>query len=65
MSSPPDGADVDLLRLRIYFPRSRNCKRAIMHTRTDNKTVVLNSSHFQALPDGRQLLHWQTRQYLV
>ena len=48
------------LKLSTLFPRDRHCKRAILQTRSDNKTVVLGAEHFQILPNGRQLLRWET-----
>src|SRR5687767_11636917 len=34
------------LKLSTLFPKDRHCKRAILQTRTDNKTVVLGPEHF-------------------
>lgn len=48
------------LKLTTLFPRDRHCQRAILQTRSDNKTVVLGPEHFQILPNGRQMLRWET-----
>ena len=48
------------LKLTTLFPKDRHCKRAILQTRSDNKTTVLGPEHFQLLPNGRQLLRWET-----
>ena len=48
------------LKLQAFFPKRRHCRRAVLHTRARNKTMVLGHEHFQVLPDGRQLLTWQT-----
>lgn len=48
-----------ILKLSILFPKDRHCKRAILQTRSNNKTVVLGPEHFQTLPNDRQLLRWE------
>ena len=48
------------LKLSTLFPKDRHCKRAILQTRSNNKTVILGPEHFQILPNGRQLLQWET-----
>ena len=49
------------LRLTLLFPKRRHCKRAVLHTRGGNKTVVLDRQHFHSLPNGRQLLRWEAK----
>lgn len=50
------------LTLALIFPKERPCRRAVLQTRGENKTVVLEQSYFHALPDGRQLLKWEATQ---
>ncbi|MCO6451385.1 MAG: hypothetical protein J5I90_11420 [Caldilineales bacterium] len=49
------------LRLSVVFPSDRRCKRAMLLQRTRNKTTVLGHEHFLDLPDGRQVLTWETQ----
>jgi hypothetical protein len=44
----------DKLTLSVIFSQKRPCKRAILQTRRDNKTIVLDQSNYHHLPDGRQ-----------
>lgn len=48
-----------LLKLSAIFPSDRTCKRAVLHTRSNNKTEVLGDEHFHTLPDGRQMVTWE------
>jgi len=48
------------LRIRIVFPRSRLCQQALLVERNRNKTSELGPSCFSLLPDGRQMLSWET-----
>ncbi len=50
------------LRLAIIFPRKRRCQRAILIERNRNRTTELEQGHFSDLPDGRQMLTWETNQ---
>jgi hypothetical protein len=49
------------LRLAVIFPKERHCRRAVLIERNRNRTTVLNQGHFSDLPDGRQVLAWETR----
>lgn len=49
------------LRLSLYFPKGRFCKRAVLQTRGKNKTFVFDHQHIHRLPDGRQLLRWEAK----
>ncbi len=49
------------LRLAIIFPRTRHCKRALLHKRSVDETVELGGEHIQPLPDGRQIVTWEER----
>jgi hypothetical protein len=49
------------LRLSIIFPTQRRCRRAVLIERNRNRTTVLDQRHFTELPDGRQVLAWETR----
>ena len=48
------------LEMNVIFPRGRHCLRAVLVRRSANKTVELGPDHFDSLPDGRQLLTWET-----
>lgn len=50
------------LRMDIIFPRQRPCRRALLLQRRLNRAQVLGPEHFRTLPDGRQLVTWETRQ---
>ena len=50
------------LRMAVIFPKERLCQRATLHQRKRNRTQVLGSEHLVQLPDGRQLLAWETTQ---
>ncbi len=47
------------LRMSVIFPKSRQCRKAVLIQRSNRKRTVLNSNHFLALPDGRQEVRWQ------
>lgn len=47
------------LKLSAIFPADRTYKRVVLHTRSNNKTEVLDNEHFHALPDGRQMVTWE------
>ncbi|HEX9596624.1 MAG TPA: hypothetical protein VF982_07065, partial [Anaerolineales bacterium] len=49
------------LRLAVLFPPTRPCQRATLHERKGNRTYHLGPRHFQQLPDGRQLVEWETK----
>lgn len=49
------------LRLTVIFPKGRHCRRAVLHTRANNRTIVLGHEHFQLLPDRRQMLRWEAK----
>ena len=48
------------LRIRIIFPRSRPCKRALLVERNRNRATQLAPAHFSLLSRGRQVLSWET-----
>jgi hypothetical protein len=50
------------LRMAVIFPEERLCQRATLHERKRNRTQVLGPEHLVQLPDGRQLLAWETTQ---
>lgn len=47
-------------RLAIIFPARRHCRRAVLFYRNRQKTTSLGPEHFTTLPDGRQVLTWET-----
>ncbi len=49
------------LKQSAIFPKMRPCRRAILHTRSNNKTKVLDEEHFHLLPDGRQVVSWEKK----
>lgn len=49
-------------RLAVIFPASRHCQRAVLLHPSQNRTKVMNPEHFTTLPDGRQVLTWETNQ---
>lgn len=48
------------LKIAIIFPKERRCQRATLLQRSKHQTVVLGPEHFTNLPDGRQVLTWET-----
>lgn len=48
------------LRLSVLFPRKRHCQKAFIQQRSRNRTLALGAEHFADLPDGRQVLTWET-----
>jgi hypothetical protein len=48
------------LRIAVIFPRKRPCQRATLTERNINRTTALGEDHFSFLPDGRQMLSWET-----
>ena len=49
------------IRMAVVFPVDRPCKRATLVERGKNKTTTLGSDHFEILPDGRQILTWESK----
>jgi hypothetical protein len=47
------------LCIKVIFPKTRRCQRAILHQRSRNQTIALGQEHMRTLPDGRQLLVWE------
>lgn len=48
------------VKLRIIFPATRRCRRAIVQQRIHHRVVELGREAFHTLPDGRQLVTWET-----
>ena len=48
------------LSMGVIFPKQRTCRRAALMQRSANRVLVLGPNHFHALPDGRQLVTWET-----
>lgn len=48
------------LRLVVFFPKQRHCKSALIQTRSTNRTQPLGEEHIAVLPDGRQVVTWET-----
>ena len=50
------------LQMAIIFPKRRPCQRATVSQRSRHHVLVLGPDHFRPLPDGRQLVTWETDQ---
>lgn len=48
------------LKLAVVFPKERRCQRATLVQRSQNQNIVLGSEQFTDLPDGRQMVIWET-----
>lgn len=48
------------LKMAVIFPATRHCQRAVLLQRSHNHSTVLGPEHFVNLPDGRQMLTWET-----
>jgi hypothetical protein len=48
------------LHMEISFPKKRRCQRAVLLQRSHNRITVLGPNYLHQLPDGRQLLTWET-----
>jgi hypothetical protein len=48
------------LQMNVFFPRERYCLAASVSKRSSSKETVLGPEHFHLLPDGRQLVSWET-----
>ena len=48
------------LKLSVIFPPERHCKHAVLVERHRNSTTPLDSTCLTDLPDGRQILTWET-----
>ncbi len=47
-------------KLEIIFPRKRPCLRAVLGQKSKQTAIPLGPEHFTSLPDGRQMLTWET-----
>lgn len=47
-------------KLSILFPKKRYCEEAVVIERTRNRSMRVNADRITHLPDGRQLLTWET-----
>lgn len=48
------------LKMGVIFPPTRRCQRAVLLQRSQNHSTVLGPECFTHLPDGRQVLTWET-----
>ncbi len=48
------------LKMIIIFPKSRLCRRAVINQRSHHRSIELENNHFGVLPDGRQVVTWET-----
>lgn len=49
------------LKMTVVFPKKRHCQRAIVQHRNRRRTIDLDSDQFKLLPDGRQIVKWETK----
>lgn len=47
-------------RLSVVFPKKRPCIQAVLVERTRDRTTYLDRRNITVLPDGRQLVSWET-----
>lgn len=47
-------------KVSVVFPPERTCKEAMLVERHRNRTTLLDAKYFETLPDGRQVLTWQS-----
>ena len=50
----------DHLKISVIYPKDRRCQQAVLVERGQNKTTQLGPEHFHELPDGRQMISWET-----
>lgn len=48
------------LKMSVIFPQKRACKHAVLVQRSANRSTELGPEHFDTLPDGRQMVSWET-----
>ena len=48
------------LRMAVIFPKHRPCRTALLLERSRNRTVELDNDCYVKLPDGRQMIQWQS-----
>lgn len=47
-------------KLQVIFPKRRHCMEAMVIERTRDRTTHLEPTSFSILPNGRQLVKWET-----
>lgn len=48
------------VKVCIIFPKERPCRKAVLVERNRNRTTLLGPDRIESLPDGRQILTWET-----
>jgi hypothetical protein len=48
------------VKMAIIFPKERRCRRAVLSRRHSHRPLPLGAECFSELPDGRQILRWET-----
>ncbi len=48
------------VKVCVILPKNRHCDRAVLVERNRNRTTLLDPNHIESLPDGRQLLTWES-----
>lgn len=49
------------LKMTIIFPKNRHCQRAVIQQRRRHWSIALDSQQMSVLPDGRQVVIWETK----
>lgn len=49
------------LKIGVIFPKDRRCQQAQILQRSRKQATDLGAEHFHNLPDGRQLVSWETQ----
>ena len=49
------------VNIGVIFPGDRHCRQAQILQRSRKQATVLGAEHFHLLPDGRQLVSWETK----
>lgn len=48
------------LRMAVIFPKHRSCRSALLQERSRNRSTKLDNKNYVNLPDGRQMIQWET-----
>jgi hypothetical protein len=49
------------VKMGVIFPKDRPCRQAQILQRSRKHAIVLGPEHFHRLPNGRQLVSWETQ----
>lgn len=48
------------LKMSVIFPQNRHCQHAVLIQRSASRVTELGPEHVDNLPDGRQIVFWET-----